>query len=73
MEVIEGNDDSLIMYAVMYPLLFQWTARGNFSGNFFITVFALLPFVFRKYLFRRKGGRRFGAAMGQQTGTRRKL
>ena len=68
-----SNDDSLIMYAVMYPLLFQWTARGNFSGNFFITVFALLPFVFRKYLFRRKGGRRFGAAMGQQTGTRRKL
>ena len=47
------RDDDLILYSVMYPLLFQWTARGNFSGNFYVTIFALLPFFFKKYLLRK--------------------
>ena len=32
-----------IIYSVLYPLFFQWIARGNFSGNFYLTIFALLP------------------------------
>lgn len=35
--------DKQIIYAVLYPLLFQWIARGNFSGNLYLTVFAILP------------------------------
>ena len=53
----EGSrEDALIIYAVMYPLLFQWTARSNFSGNFYMTVFAMLPFIFRKYLLQGRPG-----------------
>lgn len=44
------SDNHLLAYAVMYPLLFQWIARGNFGGNFYMTIFALLPFFFKKYL-----------------------
>lgn len=44
------SDDNLIAYSIMYPLLFQWIARGNFGGNFYMTIFALLPFFVRKYL-----------------------
>ena len=65
------SDDDLIMYAVMYPLLFQWIARGNFSGNFFVTVFALLPFIFKKYL-RRNSGRR-GIAADKAPANRRNV
>lgn len=32
-----------ILYAVSDPLLFQWVARGNFSGNVYITLFAWVP------------------------------
>lgn len=32
-----------ILYAVSDPLLFQWVARGNFSGNVYITLFAWIP------------------------------
>lgn len=32
-----------ITFSILYPLFFQWIARGNFSGNFYLTVFALLP------------------------------
>lgn len=39
------NDDGLIFYSIMFPLLFQWIARGNFSGNVYLTVFAVLPFI----------------------------
>lgn len=42
------SDDRLIMYALLYPLQFQWIARGNFSGNFYMTIFALLPFIIEK-------------------------
>ena len=53
----EGSkDDDLILYSIMYPLLFQWTARGNFSGNFYVTIFALIPFWFNKYLLKRGTG-----------------
>lgn len=38
--------DMLVMYSIMFPLLFQWIARGNFSGNLYLTFFAVLPFVF---------------------------
>lgn len=41
------TEDSLIIYAILLPLLFQWIARGNFSGNFYTTVFALLPFILK--------------------------
>lgn len=37
--------DILIMYSILYPLLFQWIARGNFSGNLYLTFFAVLPFI----------------------------
>ena len=42
--------DAMILYSIMFPLLFQWTARGNFSGNFYMTVFACLPFIIKKAL-----------------------
>ena len=42
------DENTLAMYAILYPLLFQWTARGMFSSNFFTTVFAILPFLFLK-------------------------
>lgn len=52
--IYEGNrDDDIILYSIMYPLLFQWTARGNFSGNFYVTIFAAIPFIFKKYLLKR--------------------
>ena len=34
-----------IAYSIIYPLFFQWIARGNFSGNFYMTIFAMLPFI----------------------------
>lgn len=34
-----------IAYSILYPLLFQWVARGNFSANFYMTFFALLPII----------------------------
>ena len=40
------DDNTLVMYSIIYPLLFQWIARGMFSSNFFTTVFAILPFLF---------------------------
>ena len=39
------DDNSLVMYAIICPLLFQWTARGMFSSNLFTTIFAVLPFM----------------------------
>jgi oligosaccharide repeat unit polymerase len=44
------SNDGLIFYAIIYPLLFQWIARGNFSGNFYLTLFAVLPYLFRRTL-----------------------
>lgn len=40
-----SEDDEIIKigYAILFPLFFQWIARGNFSGNIYMTVFALLP------------------------------
>lgn len=43
---IKDLDDRRVLYAILYPLLFQWIARGNFSGNFYLTVFAFLPALF---------------------------
>ena len=61
----EGNkEDDLILYSIMYPLLFQWTARGNFSGNFYVTIFALLPFFFKKYLVKKGAGTIAGQTEG---------
>lgn len=39
------NQDTIIAYSILLPLLFQWVARGNFSGNFYLTIFAMLPFI----------------------------
>lgn len=39
----EQNINRYIMYAILFPLFFQWIARGNFSGNVYTTLFALLP------------------------------
>ena len=33
-----------LTYSILFPLLFQWIARGNFCGNFYVTIFAILPF-----------------------------
>ena len=40
----QGERDFLWLYAILYPLLFQWVARGNFCGNFYLTLFACLPY-----------------------------
>ncbi len=37
------SQNAQIAYAVSYPLLFQWIARGNFSGNFYMMLFAMFP------------------------------
>lgn len=39
------NTDKLAFYSIMFPLLFQWIARGNFSGNVYLTAFAAIPFI----------------------------
>ena len=39
------TQDMVIAYSILLPLLFQWVARGNFSGNFYLTIFAMLPFI----------------------------
>lgn len=44
-----------LMYAILFPLCFQWIARGNFSGNFYMTIFAVLPFVVSKIRFKKRG------------------
>ena len=71
--ILSAKEDDLILYSVMFPLLFQWIARGNFSGNFFMTVFAVLPFVGKKYLYRRSNGRTSRVTAWYQPGFRRKL
>ncbi len=43
----EPSEDRLVAYAILFPLLFQWVARGNFCGNFYLTIFAMLPFILR--------------------------
>ncbi|MCD7860262.1 MAG: oligosaccharide repeat unit polymerase [Firmicutes bacterium] len=40
-----GSTDRLFAYSIIYSVLFQWVARGNFSGNFYMTIFAVLPFI----------------------------
>lgn len=46
-ELLYSDDEfTLAMYSILYPLLFQWTARGMFSSNLFTTIFAILPFMF---------------------------
>lgn len=39
------TENGLIIYSFLFPLMFQWVARGNFSGNFYYTLFAFVPFV----------------------------
>lgn len=48
----EPTEERLIAYSVLYPLLFQWVARGNFSGNFYVTIFAMLPFIVEWFVHR---------------------
>ena len=38
-----SNINDLLAFSVMYPLLFQWTARGNTGANIWLTIFAMLP------------------------------
>ena len=70
---MSSKEDDLILYSVMFPLLFQWVARGNFSGNFFVTIFAILPFIGKKYLCRCRNGKRRRVTAWYQPGFRRKL
>ena len=51
------DENTLAMYAIIYPLLFQWTARGMFSSNVFTTIFAILPF----FIVRRKTNKRYAS------------
>ena len=45
----EANNDELrIMYSLVFPLFFQWVARGNFNGNFYLMLFAYLPFLMNR-------------------------
>ncbi len=39
------TEDDCIIYSIVFPLLFQWIARGNFSGNLYLTAFAVLPYI----------------------------
>lgn len=39
------TENKLFIYSFLYPLMFQWVARGNFSGNFYYTLFAFVPFI----------------------------
>ncbi len=48
--VTQNASDRQLAYAVLYPLLFQWVARGNFCGNVYITLFALIPFAVKHIL-----------------------
>jgi hypothetical protein len=42
------SENRLVIYSIMYPLLFQWVARGNFSGNFYYTIFAFIPIALQR-------------------------
>lgn len=46
----ESSSNKQIAYAILFPLLFQWIARGNFSGNLYLTLFALLPFIVERII-----------------------
>ncbi len=46
----DPSENRLIIYSVLYPLMFQWVARGNFSSNFYYTLFAFIPFIVQ-YIF----------------------
>ena len=46
----EPNDRRLVIYSMLYPLMFQWVARGNFSGNFYYTLFAFIPFMIQWFV-----------------------
>ncbi len=53
----EPSENRLIMYAFLYPLMFQWVARGNFSGNFYYTLFGFVPLLIQWFV-KHLGGRR---------------
>ena len=53
------SENRLLAYSILFPLLYQWVARGNFNGNLYITVFALLPFGIEKII-QQIWERRFG-------------
>ena len=46
----QPTENRLVMYSILYPLLFQWVARGNFSGNFYYTLFAYLPIMIQWFV-----------------------
>ena len=52
---MDETGNKRLMYAILFPLCFQWIARGNFSGNFYMTIFAVLPFVVSKIRFKKRG------------------
>lgn len=37
------NVNDLLAFSIMFPLLFQWTARGNTGANIWLTIFAMFP------------------------------
>lgn len=47
--------DIYIMYSILYPLFFQWIARGNFSGNLYLTFFAVLPILLKNFFIKERG------------------
>lgn len=44
------TENRLVIYSLLYPLMFQWVARGNFSGNFYYTLFAFIPFMIQWFI-----------------------
>ncbi len=44
------SENRLIIYSVLYPLMFQWVARGNFSGNCYYTIFAFIPLLLQSVI-----------------------
>lgn len=47
---ISCNTNDLLAFAIMYPLLFQWTARGNTGANVWLTIFAMFPVELLRFL-----------------------
>lgn len=46
----EPTPDRLIIYSILYPFLFQLVARGNFAGNFYAFLFAIIPFLCKRMM-----------------------
>lgn len=47
---MSDDKEKIILYSVLVPFLFQWTARGSFPHNFYSTIFLILPYFLIKLI-----------------------